>query len=221
MLVVKSIKWTLIDGSIETAGWHMLLHRIVDENSSASATLDGLRPVYLEFKDTVTGKVTKYTANRYSKLISLLKRLKPYGFVDTDVHQYRGDFVIVLDKMALDFLDCVKSVDFIDIVAWDDVRVDNVMRNADVSFCQLDEHGTLFAGDSINGTFACTLLDAMCLVRHGLVDDYFYLPFTKTRMVEGLNSYQAFRVSFSDVQLAKRALVKAFTLRGSSIGGIS
>lgn len=221
MLVVKSIKWTLLDGEIETAGWHMLLHRVVSDKGSFTTSLDALRPVYLEIQNTETGKVTKYTVNRYSKLISLLKSLNPYGFVDTDVHQYRGDFVIALDKMALDFLDCVKSVDFIDIAAWDDVRVDNVMRNAEVSFCQLDEHGTLFAGDSINGTFACTLLDAMCLIRHGLVDDYFYLPFTKTRMVEGLNSYQAFRVSFSDIQLAKRTLVKAFTLRGSSIGGFS
>lgn len=215
MLIVKSIKRTLVDSSVVNERWIMVLHRVIDEVMSPQG--DIMQPVYLELQDTETGEVSKLSFSRYSKLIKMLTKRLPYGFIETQVTQYRGDFLIAIDKLALEFIEYVDSVDFVEIPLYESQLINSLMRESNVSFRQLDKHGTLFTGDSYNGTFACTLLDAICLSSRVLVGGCFYLPFTKARISRDSVSYHAFKVSFKDMRRAKTCLAKAFTLRSSSV----
>lgn len=216
MLIIKSIKRTLVDSSVVNERWIMVLHRVIDEVMSPQG--DIMQPVYLELQDTETGEVSKLSFSRYSKLIKMLTKRLPYGFIETQVTQYRGDFLIAIDKLALEFIEYVESVDFIEIPLGNNGSqlISSLMRESNVSFRQLDKHGTLFAGDSYNGTFACTLLDAICLSSRVLIDNCFYLPFSKARIQRDSMSYQAFKVTLKNMRRAKSCLAKAFTLRNSS-----
>lgn len=214
MLIVKSIKRTLIDNSVVNERWLMVLHRVVDLVVNPRA--DIMLPVHLELQDTETGEISKFLFNSYSSLLKTARNLSPYGFIETHVTQYRGDFLIVIDKLSLEFMKYVSSVDFIEVPLGENKLIDNLMYSSYASFVQLDKHGTLFTGDCVNGTFACTLLDAICLSNRVLIEDCFYLPFTKARIDRGSTSYQAFKVKFGDVRRAKACLAKAFTLRNST-----
>ena len=205
MIIIKSLKYTELGGNIVSGKWKMVLH-------TESVEFDGMQTIYLELYDTKTGRASKHTIDKHSQLIDLMTSKQVYGFAITDAPAYRGDFLVVIDKLSLACLDYIRAVELVDIRIGENQVLDKLMKDAGFAFRHIDELGTLFVCNGQHGMFACTLLDAMKLSRNSFIGNNFYMPYSKSLISQETTMYKAFKVSFADIQMAKRQLAKAVTL---------
>lgn len=136
---------------------------------------------------------------------------RPYGFVNMDDCSDKvdiDDYFIVIDSMSLKFLDLVEDVEEIHITTHD--KFAEFIKQLPSGFMNIDQDLSLFSIDDC----PCTLLNAMCYRPNGWYGDEFYI--SSTKLVDwhkdnvGLDYvYSVFKVTFCDVERAKRLHTKA------------
>lgn len=175
-------------------------------------------PLRFILENTETGEVVTEEAEYDYQISELLGDYKPYGYVADSIADHYYDLYIVIDKLSLEFLSYVESVECIRIKVGDNSAVDAVMCDThSLGFSGADEFNTLFQGDSFLGIFACTLLQAVNMFKKGMIGDVFYLPSSDDYYKKGKPDYCVYKVTFSDLSAAKRFLAKTFTLYSSGI----
>lgn len=213
MLVVKSF---FCDGQSEHInsgfGWTMI-------EMSGSYTLEiGYARLLLE--DTETGEVTKFETPHFTALIEFASKYSPYGFAVVESKHYaerRIAYFVEIDKLSLEFLDYVDSVERVVVIGGTNKQLDAIMCNPDFFYDSIDNQNSLFTSMGRGWLGLCTLFRAVHCFKVGFLGDNFYLPCAGDCYSSSKFSYKVYRVNFSDVQAAKRFLSKAFMMYNNPI----
>lgn len=163
-------------------------------------------------------------------LIKPFKKYNPYGF--GEYRRNRGSITsryhfVEVSRQSYEFLHYVDSVDSISINEWKEIKsplkawMGQEQGRYDFNGVRpIDKDKTLFEFTSKAaglGELHCTLLEAIQLCPEWWYDDEFYL-FHSNRY--NWNTAYAHRVKFSDVQAAKRFIVKSAVLGENKFRGL-
>ena len=196
MLVVKHI-WSRYNGG-DTS--YEMVHNVPwgDEDETE---------VTLTLYNTQTHVTEVLQFNSEERMLSAMRHLRPYGFVDLEMNGDPFSRIIAVDDMALNVLDIVDSVEYIEITA--------AMRNkfnpvviAHCSFSSIDSMNTLFDGE-IGEQFSCNLLNALTVCESIWIDDELYIPGMEGRDIDAETQSSMYKVNFHDKVVAKRFIQKA------------
>lgn len=178
------------------------------------------RLIEIHMVDTDTQETTMFT-NEYDKeaLMPLLRKYRPYGFIDGATQDDKSNLFIAVDHVSLQFIDMVDSVDEVRIPAMS--KLGDFAKSISTSFVG----GGYTAVDSMHSLFEmhtnkinlCTLFQAICSRPNGWHNGEFYL-YSRRESVwnEKYEEYEpvfvCYRVTFEDIDEARHFIQKGVML---------